>query len=221
MTKPLIWTAEMHKFCRDRPHLTRRQLAKEFAQHFGEQRTKSTLSQFCRENGYRSLHNGRFKKGNRPHNAGVRGFNPPGSERTQYKPGNRPHNGLPTGARIKRKPTFKKNGELKTPAYWKVKVGEPNQWEPEHRLCWERRRGPIPKGCVVVFVDGDVDNLSINNLELLSRSELVFLNRHYGGLVTGEPELNRTRILLARVRAAASKRKRKDVQQAVQNQGIA
>ena len=54
--------------------------------------------------------------------------------------------------------------------YWKIRVidektGEIN-WLYEHRFIWEKHNGSIPKGCVIKFIDGDRNNLNIENLRL-------------------------------------------------------
>jgi len=45
-----------------------------------------------------------------------------------------------------------------------------------HRHIWEQANGPIPKGMVVVFKNGDTSDLSIENLELITRKENMLRN---------------------------------------------
>jgi len=49
-------------------------------------------------------------------------------------------------------------------------------WAYEHRRLWEEKHGEIPCGHMLIFKDGDHDNLSIDNFELISRKD--FIIRH-------------------------------------------
>ena len=60
--------------------------------------------------------------------------------------------------------------------YWYVKVAMPNKWRTQHTLIWERRYGAIPVGNVIVFKDHNPDNLTIDNLECITRGELARRN---------------------------------------------
>ena len=60
--------------------------------------------------------------------------------------------------------------------YVDIKVAEPNVWEAKHRLIWKKEKGPIPKGHVVIFGDGNRHNFEINNLILVSKKILSVLN---------------------------------------------
>jgi hypothetical protein len=46
------------------------------------------------------------------------------------------------------------------------------RWRLKHRQIWEAAHGPIPKGRLVKFADGDRSNFSLDNLVLVSRSEI-------------------------------------------------
>ncbi len=50
----------------------------------------------------------------------------------------------------------------------------------KHVAIWESHNGPLPEGSVILFLDGDKTNFDIENLELLTRRELLMANmRHY------------------------------------------
>ncbi len=55
--------------------------------------------------------------------------------------------------------------------YWLVKVAEPNVFKHKHRVLWEKHYGPIPKGSVVSFIDGNPDNICIENLRIETKIE--------------------------------------------------
>lgn len=55
--------------------------------------------------------------------------------------------------------------------YIEVKVAEGKKFRLKHRLIWEQANGPIPPGCNVQFRDGNKQNLALENLYLISRSD--------------------------------------------------
>lgn len=60
--------------------------------------------------------------------------------------------------------------------YWWVKVAE-RKWELKHRVVWERHHGPIPRGMLIGFRDGNPHNFDIENLQMLTRAEYCYNNR--------------------------------------------
>ena len=107
----------------------------------------------------------RFKKGITAHNKGVK-MSDDKYEKckgTMFKAGNKPHNIRPDGSiRISQK-----GNEL---PYQYIKIAD-QDWRLLHRHNWEQVNGPIPKGMVLRFRDGDTMNCDINNLELISHGE--------------------------------------------------
>jgi len=106
----------------------------------------------------------RFKVGNKPHNAGIKGWNPGGnSKKNRFKPGSKPHNYLPIGSErvsagniLQRKVTD---------------TGKPRDWVSVQALLWREQHGDIPKGSVVVLKRGSNRDVRIENLELITRAE--------------------------------------------------
>lgn len=49
-------------------------------------------------------------------------------------------------------------------------------WKPKHRFVWEQEYGPIPKGMVLIFLDGNQQNCSIENLAALNRQQVMKLH---------------------------------------------
>jgi hypothetical protein len=66
--------------------------------------------------------------------------------------------------------------ERKYGGYIYVKIGKPDKWKSKHSLIWEAANGPIPKGHTVIFADGNKSNFDLDNLLLVSRSELAVMN---------------------------------------------
>lgn len=60
----------------------------------------------------------------------------------------------------------------------KVRDDGPPQrrWKSVHSIMWEERNGPIPKGHIVVFRDGNTAHIEHENFELITRAELMRRN---------------------------------------------
>lgn len=103
----------------------------------------------------------RFRKGQAPSNKGKRQeefMSAEGIERTKatrFRPGQTPYNARPVGYE-----RIDKNG------YVLVKVEGERKMVPKHRHVWQQHHGPIPKGMLVTFRDGNRRNCDIENLEL-------------------------------------------------------
>lgn len=107
----------------------------------------------------------RFKKGNIPHNAGVKGWNPGGNAKnTQFKQGNKPHTWIEIGSE-----------RITKEGYLQRKINDTgvkmNDWVLVHKQLWEEINGTVPDGHIVVFKNGDKTDIRIDNLELISREE--------------------------------------------------
>ncbi|KKK99275.1 hypothetical protein LCGC14_2634360, partial [marine sediment metagenome] len=57
-------------------------------------------------------------------------------------------------------------------------TGFPTRYKHKHVYIWEQANGPAPKGMVVAFIDGDKTRCELDNLMLISRAELLNLNRY-------------------------------------------
>lgn len=115
----------------------------------------------------------RFRKGHATWNKGMKGLNHDGSKATQFKPGHRGGKAValyrPIGAE-----RISKDGYLER----KISDGFPLQkrWRAVHILNWEAVNGPLPAGHALVFRDRDKANVAIDNLELITRRELMARN---------------------------------------------
>lgn len=137
---------------------------------------------------------GRFEKNRIPHNKGKKGHYHPGSEKTWFKKGRTPHNQLPVGSEITTKD-----------GYIMKKVGEPSSWEFKHRVAWEEKNGKVPEGKALIFLDNDTTNCDINNLKLVTRRELLEMNRK--GLHSNHAELTETGINIAKLNIKISEKR--------------
>ncbi|CAB3730398.1 HNH endonuclease signature motif containing protein [Paraburkholderia rhynchosiae] len=109
----------------------------------------------------------RFYKGMPSHNRGTR--RPGTGSRTSFKAGQKPLNWMPIGS------LRDSQG-----GYLQVKVSETgNQmkdWVFLHKKLWVDAHGPIPNGHAVVFKDRDKSNVVLDNLELITKRELMARN---------------------------------------------
>lgn len=89
------------------------------------------------------------------------------------------------------------NGDRRSISGGYIEIKIDDSWIRLHRLTWERAHGPIPPGHVLFFLDRNPKNCKMNNLVLIRKSELYWLNRHR--LVTKNIELNLTAVNTARL----------------------
>jgi hypothetical protein len=123
----------------------------------------------------------RLKPGLVPWNKG-KPYQPRGrSLVTQFKPGQMPHTWRPVGTR-----------RVTKEGYVEEKVADTGDtgadYVPVHHLVWTAAGNPpVPKGHALVFRDGDNRNFALENLELITRRELMARNsvHNYG------PEMSR------------------------------
>lgn len=140
-------------------------LARQFNQRFGTEKTATMIHSTCTRYKIPSGRTGRFEKGQTAWNTGVKGFNVSGA--TQFNKGHRPQNTLPVGTEI-----------MKDDGYLWIKIAEPNQWKQKHRINWEAQNGLVPDGYCLLFLDQDRINCEPENLQLITRRELLQLIRN-------------------------------------------
>ena len=76
----------------------------------------------------------------------------------------------------------------------------------KHRWVWEQAHGPIPAGHVLVFLDGDKTNCSLDNLTVLPRGiHARMCQRH---LYSDDPEKTKSGILVAKLLSKRYARKK-------------
>ena len=141
---------------------------------------------------------GRFKKGYTSHNKGKKMSEKQRekAKHTMFKSGHTPHNIVPVGSIV-----------VATVGYHKIKIAEPNKWVFRSRYIWQQEHGDIPKGYALIHMNGVSTDDSIDNLMLISRTELLRLNQD--GLFSNDVECNQVAVNIAKVKAKMSEVKRR------------
>ncbi len=60
--------------------------------------------------------------------------------------------------------------------YTLVKVAEPSLWKYKKTVIWEKVNGKVPQYHILTFIDGNQNNVVIENLELINKAELIIRN---------------------------------------------
>jgi hypothetical protein len=172
-----LYTPDQAQFLRDNyPGRSLAELTAIFNEHFQTDRTEQQIKTFVHNRGIVSGRTGRFEKGHKPWNNGTKGQGLTVPNSGSFKTGSNPPNRKPVGSeRIDPRQ-----------GYVLVKINEqdpytgfPTRYKLKHIVVWEQHHGPVPAGSVVIFADGNRSNCGIANLRLVSRAELLHLNRWY------------------------------------------
>ena len=161
-----------------------KELADLFNQRFNTNITAKEIKYFRTNYRLNSGLTGRFEKGHKTWNKGLKGYI--GANKTSFKKGNIPHNYRPVGSE-----------RINIDGYYEVKVADPNVWELKHRYIWEQTNGKIPKGHKLIFLDGNRNNVALENLKLISDSENLIMNNYK--LRYTKQELTKSGILISKV----------------------
>jgi len=183
-----------------------KEVAELFNELYSPSITEGQVKGLCSRLGLTNGRDCRFRPENTPHNAGVKGWGAgaagKGAQATRFRKGNLPWNYVPVGSERRTTP-HRRDGHYQID----VKVADPNVWMAKHVLVWEAAHGPVPPGHVIVFADQNRENCSLDNLLLLSRSELARLNQNH--LAFKDADLTASGVALAKLLAQTHKRRRK------------
>jgi hypothetical protein len=155
-------TDEHIQYLRDHQHLTRPVLLAQFNAKFSANLTMDGLSTRCyrlkiKSTAQKKPNSGCFNKGLTPWNKGKKGLRV--SPASEFKKGNLPAQTKPVGSMRR---TLRDN-------ILQIKIANPKVWRDVHKLIYEEHHGPIPKGHVIIFLDGDKNNFDVQNLACISR----------------------------------------------------
>lgn len=204
MTSPHKYTNEQESFLKNNVKgITSNELTTRFNTFFKTELGVGQIRSKCKNLGIKSGITTRFQKGQEAWNRGRFGISYEGSKKTQFKKGNLPHNHKPIGTE-----TIDKDG------YHKIKVSDDRtvpsrkNWKYKHVLLWEEHNGPIPKGNKVIFLDRNRENITIENLALVSDDEMLLMNKK--NMIHEDPELTKTSATVAKLIRATYKRSKKE-----------
>ena len=122
-------------------------------------------AEYCQQHGCSET--GQRVKGHTPWNKGTN-YNAGGkSPQHRFRPGAVPKNLRPVGSI-----------RVDVDGYVQIKIAEGKlQWRLLHRENWKKHHGKYPPpGCALLFKDGNKQNCDIENLELVTRKQLMALN---------------------------------------------
>lgn len=148
---------------------TNEDIVRLFNDKFGFTKKTGTIDRVRQRNGIKigvTNNNGWFKKGESQQNG-----------KTQFKKGK---------GHIAYKPI---GSERIKSGFTAIKTADPDVWEIKHRVIWEKERGEIPKGHVVVFADGDRTNFDIGNLLCMTVGQSLKL--HHAGFKSEDAEITK------------------------------
>lgn len=110
-----------------------------------------------------------FKPGHQTWNKGTHFISGGRSAETQFKPGQKPHTWNPIG-----------HERLTKEGYLQRKVADTGvtrrDYVAVHHLIWTESGREIPKGFALIFKDGNKENITLENLELINRADLMRRN---------------------------------------------
>ena len=182
------------------PSMSQNELVVAFNKYFKTDRPATSILACLKNHNITSGRTGCFKKGQKAWNEGLKGFM--GANATSFKKGRQPHN-----TRELWSERVSKDG------YIEISVPERNphtgfktRFKPKHVWIWEQENGPKPKSTAIIFKDGDYRNFEIDNLILVTRSELLSLNLN--GYKQALEEVKPSILALSKIEAKAGFRTR-------------
>lgn len=176
------YSQEELAFIEARKEMVRSELTALFNATFGRDVSLNNICALCKRKGWLTGRDGRIKPGQKPH-PNARNTKP---NRTSFKAGHSPHNVLPVGSEV-----------VDEDGYHWIKIENPKKWAMKHRLVWEQKNGPIPKGVNIQFLDGNRSNCDISNLHAVTRGDSAYMNKT--GLAKVPAELKPSAVALTKV----------------------
>ena len=84
--------------------------------------------------------------------------------------------------------------------------GSDGQWRLAHHALWEKHYGPVPADSMIIFLDGDKSNITIDNLALVTKKEWgILLGRK---LRSDNRDMNKLAIITAKLIVATGKKQK-------------
>lgn len=173
-------------------------LTEKFNRQFGTNLSTESIKSFSLRHGLRSGCTAGGKVGRKAWNKGKHGFRVWNKGKCGFvKEGSGSYgpNCMPVGT------------EGVNNGYISVKTDGPSRWQPKHLVIWEKVYGSIPPGHVLIFADGDKRNVTLDNLILVTRNQLLRMNERH--LRQDDPNLTRSGVIVADIIIKCAERKRR------------
>ncbi|HEY3348084.1 MAG TPA: HNH endonuclease signature motif containing protein [Nitrospirota bacterium] len=169
-----IFTKEQARYIEEKyKEMTEAEVTASLNKEFGTGYRQSQIAAFINNHKILSGRTGFFEKGHQPFNKGTKGFMK--SNSGTFVKGHIPGNQKPLWSeRIDSKDGFI---QIKVPER-DPHTGFPTRYKHKHVWIWEQANGLIPENHVVAFKDGNKLNCSLDNLMLITRAELLYLNQY-------------------------------------------
>lgn len=198
------YSQEQIQFLRDNVKgISLKQLTEKFNERFGTNLSEQAISMQKVKYGLKSgIVGGQFEKGSIPHNKGKKMSRKQYlvCSKTMFKPGIKPQNTDPVGTE-----KLLSDGYVWVKIDDKPKVPKKVNWKQKHKLLWEQEYGPVPENNVVIFKDGDPTHIELDNLECVTRSQLLIINKKK--LIHSNKQISETGIAAARLIDTVNKKK--------------
>lgn len=203
--KSHIYTEEHKQFLEEMyKNYDANKLTNMFNKKFNLKKTKIAISASLKRYGFKTDRTGQYIKGDIPLNKGKTWdeYMPKKSQKkarkTTFKKGSIPANLKTVGSE-----------RLGKDEYILIKIEEKGKWVHKHRHIYEQHHGPIKPNHIIIFLDQDKYNFDINNLKMISKSELLILNQRK--LIKDDPGLTTSGILVAKLIDKTNKLMRSEI----------
>ncbi|EPH86955.1 hypothetical protein D922_04463 [Enterococcus faecalis 06-MB-DW-09] len=195
-----LFTDKQERFIRSHVNgKSNKELVQLINQTFGLQVTLAQIKGWKTNHKVSSGLTGYFPKGHEPINKGTKGMFNVGGNKTSFKKGQPARNHKPIGTE-----------RVDRDGYVIVKVQEEGQWDkrwrPKHKVEWEKVHGVIPKGHVLIFLDGNKQNITMENLKLVTQGQNLQLNRKQWR--SENPEVTQAGVSLTQIQAKIAAHKK-------------
>jgi hypothetical protein len=170
-----LYADEHERFVRDNcATMSKIELTILFNDRFGMNISLEKMKSLMANRHINSGRTGYFPKGHEPWNYGTKGQGLTGANCGSFEKGHTPANTRPLYSE-----RVSKDGhiEIKVPER-NPHTGCPTRFRHKHVWLYEQENGPVPKGHVVIFQDGDKRNFQPANLITVRRAELARLNQN-------------------------------------------
>lgn len=208
------WTEEKIDFLRQNaPRTPLKDLCIRFNNRFQTDATLDSISNALRKNKiYIGVNTGRFKKGQPALNKGKTWdeYMPKESQercrKTCFQKGKNINNNHYHYRTI--------GDEKIVDGYVEVRIETINEnrekggryWKPKHHIVYEEHYGPIPKGYVCIFLDGNKRNFDISNLAIITKNQNKILNKNH--LRSENPTITKAAVTISKLEEKANERRK-------------